>query len=116
VLIVDDEPLVLKVVSIVLERNGYGVLTAENPEQALSLCTESSTVDLLLVDLIMPGMTGTEFVPRCLQQFKTPPQYLFMSGYNDAALVEQGVTPPSPLLRKPFTPQTLLSTVRNILK
>ena len=111
VLVVDDDPAVLKVTGAVLRRGGLGVLTATNGEQALRIIEAGDpVVDLVLSDVCMPKMPGTELVRRIR---KTVPsiRVALMSGEVGPEVIEPGV----PFLRKPFLPSTLIAKIRELL-
>jgi CheY-like chemotaxis protein len=82
VLIVDDEPAVRQFVSQVLESGGYGIRTAENAHQALSLVRDGGMPDVLLVDLKMPGMDGDELA-AALRQAEPDLKILYFTGFSD---------------------------------
>ena len=112
VLLVEDDELVRRFVANVLRRSGYRVLEAAGPEIALGLAvSHDGPIDLVLTDIVMPGMNGEQMVERLgLADVKV----LFMSGYRDAEVFPNGV--PDTLLGKPFTRDTLLSRVRAVLQ
>ncbi|MFO7774726.1 MAG: response regulator, partial [Candidatus Hydrogenedentota bacterium] len=116
VLVAEDEPAILNVALIVLERQGYTVLTAETPEKALALAEEhGSTIDLLVTDVIMPGMNGAELANRLLASHPHL-GVLFMSGYpatftaGNKWLEEKGY-----FIQKPFTMKEFSAKVREVL-
>jgi PAS domain S-box-containing protein len=117
VLIVEDEPMVRALVSHVLAGQGYDVRTASNGDEALALAEhEGGTVDLLISDVVMPGLNGVELARRLRARWPGL-QVLMMTGYSDTKLLEPGggVADASHLLAKPFTPQDLLVRVRHLL-
>jgi two-component system cell cycle sensor histidine kinase/response regulator CckA len=114
VLVVDDEPLVLQMVSVVLEQQGYSVLTAEGGTDALSLSqSHPGQIDLLVSDVVMPGMDGPTLATKLLAQNPKLP-ILFMSACCDTAAV--GPCRGFPFLSKPFSIAILLSTVQTLLR
>jgi CheY-like chemotaxis protein len=116
VLVVEDEPQLQALVGLTLQRAGYTVLEAQNGQAALQLCAaHTGPLHLLLTDVIMPGMSGRQ-LSKHLAILQSPPKLLFMSGYTDEALDQHGIlTPGIHLLSKPFTPDTLLRKVREVL-
>src|SRR5262245_36409653 len=87
VLIVDDEPLVRDLLSRILERDGYSVLTAADGQQALQLASEhGDAIDLLVSDIQMPGMTGIELAKQ-LNRFLPNLPVLLMSGFSQSVIV-----------------------------
>ena len=114
VLVVEDEQMVRNLVQDILERGGFEVLTAPDGEQALAILqAESRSIDLLLTDVVMPGMTGVELARQVRTSWPETP-ILYMSGYTNRALRESD--PDADLLRKPFTVSELLQRVRAALR
>ncbi len=111
VLVVEDEAMVRSFVREVLVEAGYQVLEASGPEQALELCgRENGSLQLLLTDVVMPMMSGTELATRAVAMCPSV-KVVFMSGYTDDAF-GKAPEPTRILLRKPFSSQALLQTVR----
>ena len=118
ILVVEDELEVAALVQRVLTRGGYEVIEVHDGEQALKLVQqgEASGLDLIVSDVVMPNLGGPEFVARLGAEFETCP-VIFMSGYTDNALEEQGFDPAKiTLLRKPFTATVLLDLVAATLE
>jgi two-component system cell cycle sensor histidine kinase/response regulator CckA len=92
------------------------VLAAENGEKALKIAEQQrERIHLLLTDVIMPGMTGRALADR-LVGLRTGLRVLYMSGYTDSAIADQGVLEPGTyLLHKPFSEETLIQKVREVL-
>ena len=116
ILVVEDEEAVRQFISSTLEARGYRLITASSGEEALALLpTLTVTMDLILTDVIMPGMTGREMVERLQRQYPDC-HALFISGYPEEAISHQGVLDPGvSYLPKPFTAATLASKVREVL-
>jgi len=116
VLIVEDEEGVRNLVSGTLESYGYQVLKAENPEEGLQIATTyAATIDLLLTDVIMPGMNGRELYQQ-VSTIRPQIKVLYMSGYTDSMIVRDGVLEEGTnYLQKPFTIQGLTQKVRMVL-
>ncbi len=113
ILLVEDEPMVRKLASLLLEGAGYTVLAAEDGEEALSLAQGSlADVDLLLTDVSLPGISGVD-VAEDLRGRRADLRVLFMSGYSDQTIELQGRE--GDLLPKPFTPMSLAERVRAAL-
>jgi len=110
ILVVDDEEDIRTVVRQMLAAEGYVVLDAEDPHQALRLAGQQH-VDLLLTDVVMPLMRGTELAQRVLAVVPSV-KVLLMSAYKVAEIAASG----HPFLAKPFTPDALLGRVREILR
>jgi PAS domain S-box-containing protein len=119
ILVVEDEAPVRAVTRQLLERNGYTVLEAPDGPAALALvdgAAGSRHIDLLLTDVIMPGMSGRELADK-LKARRPNVRVLFMSGYTDDAVVRHGMLEPGlAYLEKPFRPPTLLKKVRGVLQ
>ena len=118
ILLVEDEAPVRAVTRQLLQRNGYTVLEAPDGPTALALVDGekgSQHVDLLLTDVIMPGMSGRELAKQ-LKARRPEVRALFMSGYTDDAVVRHGMLEPGlAYLEKPFRPTALLRKVREVL-
>jgi DNA-binding response OmpR family regulator len=110
ILVVDDEDDIRAVVRQMLTADGYLVLDAEDPNQALRLAGQQH-VDLLLTDVVMPLMRGTELAQRLLAVVPSA-KVLLMSAYKVAEIAASG----HPFLAKPFTPDVLRERVREILR
>lgn len=116
VLVVEDQVEVRRLAVAALQRYGYTVLEAGDGEAALQLCDKfTGTIDLLLTDVIMPGMTGVDLAKR-LAGRRPGMHALFVSGYTETAISDRGVLPSDvAYLQKPFTPQSLAKKVRSVL-
>ena len=111
VLVVDDEDMLLTMTETVLTDYGYKVLTANGGQRALAILSRGDvTVDLVLTDLVMPGMSGRELIDR-IRQLSPGMKLVCMSGYMASA----DKTPSALSLRKPFTSVDLLTKVRQAL-
>jgi two-component system cell cycle sensor histidine kinase/response regulator CckA len=115
ILLVDDEEGVRKLVTAILRANGYDVLEAANGPAALSAYEKNAhKIDMVLTDIVMPQMTGFELGRQLVD--RTPAlKILYMSGYRDNPIGGSGADPRRPFLQKPFTPDTLLARVREVL-
>jgi two-component system cell cycle sensor histidine kinase/response regulator CckA len=116
VLLVEDEELVRKVVARILERAGYRVLVAGSGAEALGLCEHMPTpIDVLLTDVVMPGVGGRELAARMSERFPEL-KVLFMTGYTDDESFRRGLLDPGQtLMVKPFSPVDLLRKLREVL-
>jgi PAS domain S-box-containing protein len=116
VLVAEDDPSVRTLVKSVLERNGYRVLVAEDGLAALDLARrEQGQIDLLLSDVVMPGMNGRALRDALLELYPGL-RVLFMSGYTGDVLTGLGALDRNvSLVPKPFTPETLLGGIRKLL-
>jgi len=117
ILLAEDEQDVREVAREFLESAGYTVLLAANGAEALERAREfSGSVDLLVTDMVMPGMTGHELVRRLRQQ---RPEFgvIYMSGYSEQAAAEATKSDPRAIvLTKPFSRAAILRVVREILQ
>jgi two-component system cell cycle sensor histidine kinase/response regulator CckA len=116
ILLAEDEQDVREVAREFLESGGYTVIEAGNGAEALRLAAEhKASIDLLVTDMVMPGMTGRELARR-LEQQRTGVGVIYMSGYSEqtaveAAEVDTGIR----LLTKPFSRGSMLRAVRDAL-
>ena len=116
VLLVEDEPMVRELVGSVLGASGYRVTPAADGQEALQLLADHPEgFDLLLTDVVMPGMSGFELAERLTRRWPAT-AVLHMSGHTNAEYTpEAGSRVGYSLLQKPFTPADLLSQVRERL-
>jgi signal transduction histidine kinase/CheY-like chemotaxis protein len=115
VLVVDDEVQVLEMVSTLLMKSGYDVITAANGKEAVDLVSGTDAApDLLLTDVMMPELNGVEAYQKISQELPGI-KVVFMSGYTGGAYLTQDVAHPTDLLQKPFQPEELLERVRQAL-
>src|SRR4029077_5463258 len=116
VLVVEDSDDLREIVDRILSKTGYKVMVAANGADALAMATEyAGRIDVLLTDLIMPEMLGSELAPRLLKS-RPDLRVLYMSGFAQPALGTTGTLAPDvALLDKPFTEPTLLAGVRRVL-
>jgi two-component system cell cycle sensor histidine kinase/response regulator CckA len=116
ILLVEDSEPLRKLAQTFLESAGFRVMSAEHGEDALQVASRhGKTFDLLLTDVVMPGMNG-----RVLAEHLLPRQpgmrVLYMSGYTDSFIAGHGVLEPGThLLHKPFTDEVLIRKVREVL-
>ncbi|MGH2571544.1 MAG: ATP-binding protein [bacterium] len=116
ILLVEDEDDVRDLATEALEMNGYSVHAASSAEEAIDLIIQyDPPVNLLLTDVIMPGLSGGELAQR-LTACRPKTRVLYMSGYNDDAIVRHGVSDSNAaFIQKPFTLEGLSRRVREIL-
>src|SRR5216110_240952 len=116
VLLAEDEPAVRAIAQQALERHGYTVLAAPSGAAALALAAQhAATIDLLLTDVVMPGMSGRDLADRLTAQ-RPGIRVLYISGYTDNAIVRHGMLEPGlAYLQKPFRPHALVRKVREVL-
>jgi CheY-like chemotaxis protein len=115
VLLVEDDAGVRKLAERVLQRQGYGLLVAVNGQEALELATQhNGVIDLLLTDVVMPGISGHSLAEQLRQKWPDL-KILFISGYTDQAPGVHGIWTPAAFLQKPFSPPVLARKVRSVL-
>jgi PAS domain S-box-containing protein len=116
VLLVEDESQVRRLVFEVLQERGYKVLAAKDGLEAIPLEENyADRIDLLITDVVMPGMSGRELAKH-VTSARPETKVLFISGYTDDALLRHGVTGPgTAFLQKPFALEDLLQRVRALL-
>ena len=116
VLLVEDEPMVRRVVGRTLVEFGYTVIETGNGREALEWLEGGSIPALVVTDLIMPEMGGRELAARIGERLPDVP-VLFTSGYTDNDAVRRELMQESrPFLQKPLSPDTLLRTIRDLLE
>lgn len=115
ILLVEDEENVRRVTGRLLERLGFSVLLASSAEEALALYEgQGARPDLVLTDVVMPGLTGIEMAERIRAMDPSLP-IVFTSGYTSRELGRTPDDPPSPFLPKPFSLEDLERSVRDAL-
>jgi CheY-like chemotaxis protein len=112
VLLVEDEGVLRALALRVLERDGFEVLVAATPDEALALAAGATTIDLVLSDVIMPGLTGVALAGR-LREARPGLPVVLMSGYAEDVADAHSVA--QAFLAKPFTPETMIQAVRRVL-
>ena len=116
ILVVEDEDAVRGLAVQLLKRQGYTVLEASRASEALALCqSHPATIDLLLTDVVMPGVLNGQQLAERAQATRKEMRVLLMSGYTADSLVLYGIENGAPFLRKPFTLQQLAGKVREVL-
>jgi signal transduction histidine kinase/ActR/RegA family two-component response regulator len=116
ILLVEDELAVRSLARDVLQGQGYTVMEARDGRHALEICElRFGAIDLLLTDVVMPGIGGRELAAR-LAELRPAMPVIYMSGYTDTAVVQHGVLDPgTTFLQKPFTPDALARKIRQVL-
>ena len=117
ILLTEDEQDVREIAREFLESGGYQVIEAQNGNDAIRLAAQyGDEIDLLVTDMVMPGITGQELAER-LQQEHPGLSVVFMSGYSEHAAMEMANADPSVrLMTKPFNRSTILRAVGEILQ
>jgi two-component system cell cycle sensor histidine kinase/response regulator CckA len=116
ILLVEDEDAVRALASRVLTEQGYLVLEASNGVEGLNVAEKAGVrIDLVLTDVIMPEMGGRELGTR-ISRVLPDTRIMYMSGYSEADKLQRGIRDlPDPFLQKPFSPESLVATVRRTL-
>lgn len=116
ILIVDDEKEILKLSKMILQKNGYQVLTADSPNQAILIAEkQQGEIDLLITDIVMPEMNGRELARKIISMCPDI-KIIFMSGYTaDIIASQEGVDEPMSLIQKPFSVKGLIQKVYDTL-
>lgn len=115
ILVVDDEPEVRKLVGAMVSNFGYSVLTADSGEHALTLYKNHGPIELLITDVIAPGMSGPMLADK-LTELQPDLKVLYISGYDNTHVVQKYVVEKGhALLSKPFTVNELQTKVRELL-
>jgi two-component system cell cycle sensor histidine kinase/response regulator CckA len=114
VLLVEDEPMVRSVAERALTRHGYHVITADNGEEALEIIAQGEPIDLLISDVVMPGMDGPTMV-REARQSRPELKILFMSGYAEEQLRKSIDIENVNFLPKPFSVTDLAEATRRAM-
>jgi two-component system, cell cycle sensor histidine kinase and response regulator CckA len=116
VLLVEDETSVRTLAETILRRQGYRVVAADSGKEAIEIWKERrGEIDILLTDVIMPHMSGSELAHR-LRAMKPGLKVLFMSGYTDDMIAGHGLLAgETQLIQKPFTSKELNRKLRDVL-
>jgi two-component system cell cycle sensor histidine kinase/response regulator CckA len=115
VLIVEDEPMVRGVADRALSRHGYTVITADNGEDALEILAGGQTIDLLISDVVMPGMDGPTMVAQARAD-NPDLKILFISGYAEEQLRKSINVENVSFLPKPFSVQELAEATKRAME
>lgn len=117
VMVVEDNAMVRELAADILSRKGYTVLTAEGGGDCLEqLTTSSEPIDLLLTDVVMPGMNGKALYKEAVG-LRPGLKVVYMSGYTENVIASRGVLERGiHFIQKPFTPKDLLAKVREVLQ
>ena len=117
ILLVEDEPAILAMTKVMLERLGYTVLPANTPSEAIRLAElNKSNIDILLTDVVMPEMTGRDLV-RLMRPLYPNLRTLFMSGYTANVIAHHGVLDQGvQFIEKPFSKKDLAAKIKEVLR
>jgi len=116
ILLVEDEPAILNMVRMMLERKGYSVLSAATPAEAIALAKiHADKIHLLMTDVVMPEMNGRDLARHLIAVYPDV-KLLFMSGYTANVIAHQGVLDEGvSFIQKPFSRADLLVKLRSVL-
>ena len=115
ILLCEDNDAVRRYIGTMLSEEGYTVLPASTPQEAIDLAgTTARTIDVLVTDVAMPGMSGTELAEQ-LHDSLARPRVLYLSGHTAEALRSRGLEPGGAFVQKPIEPVELLSALRDLL-
>jgi PAS domain S-box-containing protein len=114
VLLVEDEDAVRDAVARILDGKGYSVLNAGTGTEALAICAREKKIDLLLTDVMMPRMLGTDLAKR-IAGARADVRVLYMSGYRHEAVEQHALLDGAQIIEKPFSAEDLLLRVRGVL-
>lgn len=114
ILLAEDDDEIRHMLTEALEALGYAVLAASDGEEAVAIAHEAPPIDLLLTDVVMPGLAGPEVASYVAQRHPRM-RVLFMSGYADADLEHHALPHDARVVRKPFTLKAMATRVREIL-
>jgi len=116
ILVVEDDGALRELIPTMIEQLGYRVVTASTPSEALKLCAqEDAGFDLLLTDVVMPGMSGRQLGDRVLE-LKPDLRVLFMSGYTSDMVTSRGVLEAGiHFIQKPFSMDELARKIQDVL-
>ncbi|MBU1398315.1 MAG: PAS domain S-box protein [Proteobacteria bacterium] len=117
VLVVEDEKMLLELAVTILEEQGYNVLSAESPEEAMTIAREyNNPIHLLVTDVVMPGMNGWE-LKEALAPLYPEIKTIFMSGYTADIIAHKGIIEKgTAFLQKPFTISVLTEKIRQVIE
>jgi len=119
ILIVDDEELIIRSLTKLLEKEGYSVLVVKNGADALAM-TEEEDFDLIIADIRMPGINGVDTIASIFedleQKQKNKIPVIFITGYADKEVEEKAKTlKPAAYIYKPFDISTLVNKVKEVV-
>ena len=116
ILLVEDEPTILRMTRMMLEKKGYAVITAATPAEAVEKAgNHSGSIDLLMTDVVMPEMNGRDLAVQITELYPGI-RHLFMSGYTANVIAHQGVLDDGvAFIQKPFSMADMTLKVREVL-
>ena len=116
VMVVDDDDSMRKLVAATLKRYGYSILSARGGKRGIDCFRKRrDQIDLILTDILMPGMNGPGMVDTILEE-KPSMKVLFMTGYSASVVLPTHLHKRFAVIEKPFTPESLARAVRECLE
>ena len=116
VLLVEDENSVRELAATLLRGKGYRVVEAPTPADAIEFVRDTpDSIDLLLTDVLMPGMRGNELAKR-VRELRPGVPVLYMSGYSDSTFLSPGALQGGVFLQKPFTVSQLMQAIEKSMQ
>ena len=112
VLVVEDEPLILDMISQELAEQGFAVLEAETGEAALSIIESGQTVDVLFTDMRLPGELDGWRLAATAREAKPELPVIYVTGYT---VDHEAAVPGSVFLKKPYRPSAITETIRTLI-
>ncbi|HVJ14483.1 MAG TPA: response regulator, partial [Polyangiaceae bacterium] len=115
ILFVEDDPAVRRIGVKILAEREYRILEAGGGPEALQLAAEfRAPIHLLVTDVVMPGMSGTELAQKLIE-LRPELRVLYTSGYTNDEVARRALEPKAAFLGKPYVGETLLESVRDLL-
>ena len=115
VLVVDDDPIILDLVKEQISVYGYQPILASSGEEALQVASQKTKIDLLLTDIMMPGINGIDLAKQFISLYPET-KVLFMSGFICPSIAHSVSVDEGFFLQKPFLTNTLIARMRNVLE
>jgi DNA-binding NtrC family response regulator len=116
ILLVEDDETIRTMTTMMLEEMGYSVYPAGTPQEAISFCEDTGiALDVILSDVIMPGMSGKEMMER-IELIRPGIKVLYMSGYSSDIISQRGVLEADMhFIQKPFDMKALNAKINDVL-
>ena len=114
VMLVDDDPFILRLMDLILRSAGYAIVQARSGEEALKAIREHPRIDLVISDVVMPGMNG-DFLRETIKRNWPECKFIVCSGYPDKCWDLANSDAPVATLAKPFTANALKERVKEVL-
>jgi CheY-like chemotaxis protein len=116
ILLIDDDSFIISMLTFILTKTGYDITTAQNGVEAIAILSKES-VDLIIVDLMMPEMDGFSFLQWLREEAKSSVPAVVLTAMSDLGTTDEALTGgASLLLAKPIKPAELLTAIQKILQ